>query len=431
MMSTLKEGRYYFGLPRAEIEAMLKSLREDEPFDVKYGRLRNFITLASGSSLSDPELLFQDLDAQLNSVGIFSMSDCPDNELMWAHYAGNHEGVCLGFSAAAGSVLADPLRCRPVEYRSEVPKVPEEGLTTQLQIKLGANGKPISRMLVAFSDPTFQAAITTKSLSWAYEREWRYIEPMGGEYTWPGPLTEITFGLRCPEPRQQNYRELADRFVEGELQFFQIQKVPNSNSLKRKYLYSIAGHGQGRASKADDRERRVASGQLVAGHVEELLLGGSFEDALDIVNSQLEKDPSYFPALFQKGIALGYMERHEAALDVFGKCCELFPEYADVWYQKGVALDQLGRRKEAIDAYVRAQALNPSHASTQFNLGSGLLMTGQLEAGLRHLEAAVRNGHPRARRALELWSARFSGKVGRNAPCPCGSGRKFKKCHGA
>ena len=23
------------------------------------------------------------------------------------------------------------------------------------------------------------------------------------------------------------------------------------------------------------------------------------------------------------------------------------------------------------------------------------------------------------------------GKVGRNEPCPCGSGRKFKRCHGA
>jgi uncharacterized protein YecA (UPF0149 family) len=22
------------------------------------------------------------------------------------------------------------------------------------------------------------------------------------------------------------------------------------------------------------------------------------------------------------------------------------------------------------------------------------------------------------------------GKVGRNDPCPCGSGRKYKKCHG-
>jgi hypothetical protein len=29
-------------------------------------------------------------------------------------------------------------------------------------------------------------------------------------------------------------------------------------------------------------------------------------------------------------------------------------------------------------------------------------------------------------------AARFGGgKVGRNEPCPCGSGRKFKKCHGA
>jgi len=27
-------------------------------------------------------------------------------------------------------------------------------------------------------------------------------------------------------------------------------------------------------------------------------------------------------------------------------------------------------------------------------------------------------------------AARFSG-VGRNDACPCGSGRKFKKCHGA
>jgi uncharacterized protein len=26
---------------------------------------------------------------------------------------------------------------------------------------------------------------------------------------------------------------------------------------------------------------------------------------------------------------------------------------------------------------------------------------------------------------------RASPKVGRNDPCPCGSGRKFKKCHGA
>ena len=34
--------------------------------------------------------------------------------------------------------------------------------------------------------------------------------------------------------------------------------------------------------------------------------------------------------------------------------------------------------------------------------------------------------------ALPNLGAQFGGtKVGRNDPCPCGSGRKFKKCHGA
>ena len=27
--------------------------------------------------------------------------------------------------------------------------------------------------------------------------------------------------------------------------------------------------------------------------------------------------------------------------------------------------------------------------------------------------------------------ARNDNKVGRNDPCPCGSGKKYKKCHGA
>ena len=25
----------------------------------------------------------------------------------------------------------------------------------------------------------------------------------------------------------------------------------------------------------------------------------------------------------------------------------------------------------------------------------------------------------------------WAGKIGRNAPCPCGSGNKYKHCHGA
>jgi preprotein translocase subunit SecA len=31
----------------------------------------------------------------------------------------------------------------------------------------------------------------------------------------------------------------------------------------------------------------------------------------------------------------------------------------------------------------------------------------------------------------EFDPAEWEGKISRNAPCPCGSGRKYKHCHGA
>ena len=52
---------------------------------------------------------------------------------------------------------------------------------------------------------------------------------------------------------------------------------------------------------------------------------------------------------------------------------------------------------------------------------------------LERLRAAIEPGAIQtAVEALPDLGAQFGGaKVGRNDPCPCGSGRKFKKCHGA
>ena len=37
----------------------------------------------------------------------------------------------------------------------------------------------------------------------------------------------------------------------------------------------------------------------------------------------------------------------------------------------------------------------------------------------------------RQRRETELLAAGKIQKIGRNDPCPCGSGKKFKRCHGS
>jgi preprotein translocase subunit SecA len=46
----------------------------------------------------------------------------------------------------------------------------------------------------------------------------------------------------------------------------------------------------------------------------------------------------------------------------------------------------------------------------------------------RELEAASRSGGGEASQPTQR---RTGEKVGRNDPCPCGSGKKYKKCHGA
>jgi preprotein translocase subunit SecA len=47
-----------------------------------------------------------------------------------------------------------------------------------------------------------------------------------------------------------------------------------------------------------------------------------------------------------------------------------------------------------------------------------------------HAEAAEGDGEKRPRPKQET-VVRTQPKVGRNDPCPCGSGKKYKKCHGA
>jgi len=60
----------------------------------------------------------------------------------------------------------------------------------------------------------------------------------------------------------------------------------------------------------------------------------------------------------------------------------------------------------------------------------------RLRAWEVELDRRERDVHARERRAASLTASpalpeQSRGRVGRNEPCPCGSGRKYKRCHGA
>ena len=93
---------------------------------------------------------------------------------------------------------------------------------------------------------------------------------------------------------------------------------------------------------------------------------------------------------------------------------------------------------EAVEAQRRAQAEalqargQASHAEADNALAAGEAPPqsgAQAPAGARRIQAGPA-GRPAAPPPRPATVERTERKVGRNEPCPCGSGKKYKQCHG-
>jgi hypothetical protein len=104
-------------------------------------------------------------------LGVFCLTERPDNHLMWVHYARNHTGFILGFDTSAPFFTNDGRILEKVRYRDTPKVVRAAGLD----------------------------ACLFKSKAWQHEEEWRCVglfkpsEPrsVGIE---PKSITQIIFG---------------------------------------------------------------------------------------------------------------------------------------------------------------------------------------------------------------------------------------------
>jgi hypothetical protein len=98
-------------------------------------------------------------EALSRSVGILSLTEVPDDPIMWAHYAESHRGILVGFDEK--HVFFNRRRSgndecyflRKVVY-ADVPPAPS---IPALEVN---------------------AIFATKGTKWAYEREWRMLAPL-------------------------------------------------------------------------------------------------------------------------------------------------------------------------------------------------------------------------------------------------------------
>lgn len=373
----------FFDLTPLDTRRLLRKFKSFKTFQEKYSGFVDFFARKTGHPPSDPEALFPRLREQLAEVGIFSLSEVADHPLMWAHYAEQHRGLCIGFEVTDESVLADSERFLRVTYSDSIPKM-GDGFLQQLTFSLDEDGRPRSGTQIAFSDQAMRAAVSTKSSDWAYEREWRYVEPCSGLRPWPGPLVELTFGFKCPQDRRDYYTRLVAENVPNEVRFYEIRKVPNGNSLERARLPNT--------STARAIAQPLGMEALVLA-VESRRNSEAIEISDHLLTSHA--DDAEFWRL--RGLAFGQDADHLRALGCFERATHLAPHLFSSWYQTGVALTMLGRYDDATRAYVTAFAIQPEDPSLAFNLGLLSFQQERHQEADEYLRMAEKLGHPRAR----------------------------------
>lgn len=125
-------------------------------------------------------------DHWTNTIGFICFSDNFKSPLMWAHYANNHTGVCLGIEVSNKKLLQ-------MNYRANRSAV-------NFDFKKFEN---------AADEELMEKIISTKFKEWEYEREWRLLCPLlfnpkdnkpeffFEQFTPDFELREVILGARC------------------------------------------------------------------------------------------------------------------------------------------------------------------------------------------------------------------------------------------
>ena len=139
----------------------------------------------------------------LNSVGVSCFSETRESILMWSHYADEHKGVCVGFSADA---LARSLQTESVIG----------GFAYMCRVKY-KNALPVWSV----GDPDIRDVVATKARCWAYEKEWRILSPYAAgekQKALPESFGEVIFGAKILESDRERLTQLiAERHLSVKL----------------------------------------------------------------------------------------------------------------------------------------------------------------------------------------------------------------------
>jgi tetratricopeptide (TPR) repeat protein len=189
---------------------------------------------------------------------------------------------------------------------------------------------------------------------------------------------------------------------------------------------------------ADDEDDRVVYTHFtVAGGREMHPL-----EAVNMYSRQVEAEPDNADLRVRYGNVLRFLGRREAAALEYRAAVQADPANVEACASLADLALEAGDRTEARRMLQRVLELAPNSTLSrqereeymQFALGELAELDGRAPSTPRRTELTVATGPQRRGSAGQpsgtRQPVRHAGKVGRNDPCPCGSGKKYKKCCG-
>jgi Protein of unknown function (DUF2971) len=122
----------------------------------------------------------------IQAVGVLSLTERPDDMLMWAHYANSHRGYCLELDATT------------------------EPLSLAYRVHYGEE-RPTYRLFDPNRAANVVPTLLHKATFWQHEREWRMVRPMelGPVTLFDHGLKSIIFGAKITRECEEALRAIA------------------------------------------------------------------------------------------------------------------------------------------------------------------------------------------------------------------------------
>ncbi|WP_226562521.1 DUF2971 domain-containing protein [Salipiger thiooxidans] len=161
--------------------------------------------------------------------GVCSLSAVPNDALMWAHYADQHHGFCIGVSLGDEELGADrpDLWIPTMIYSSGNPLFNYLGLLIEARsFQSAADEADMMELAKRIVYQAWRECLVRKHESWSYEMEIRIVSDSG-----PGPLElsrgaikEIIFGSRMSVRNRRTITNLLSPSRNHNISFFELRK---------------------------------------------------------------------------------------------------------------------------------------------------------------------------------------------------------------